>query len=214
MSTTALDRSHPSVAGLVWTFLSLAFFVAAAFGVFPVSIVVRFFVESTHSLDMALWSVVWATLAAVGILVAGRAAFGAWPRVGIGALGVLALGTVLSVGTQLTLQSWGEARFGYYDPELIGLTTFNFAALVGLAAATFGVFVAPRGMAGWPLAFVLLGSALVALVLASNLPGLADGLAPESWPLAAWLGASGLYAAVVTAASLIRAWHPGATSER
>jgi hypothetical protein len=214
MTVAAADRRHPSVAGLTWTVLSLALFVAAAFGVFPVSMVLRLFVETTHALDMTLWSMVWAALAALGVLVAARVAFGTWPRVGPGGLAVVAIGTALSVGTHLTLQSWAEARFGYYDPDFIGWTAGLFAILVGLATAAFGVMVAPRGAAAWPLAFVLLGSAGVALVLAGNLPGLADGLAPDSWPLAAWLGASGLYAAGVTAASFTRARHPEATLER
>lgn len=214
MTVAAADRRHPSVDGLLWTVLSLALFVAAAFGVFPVSIFVRLFVETTHSLDMALWSVVWVALGSLGVLVAARIAFGLWPRVAVGALVVVAFGTALSVGTHLTLQSWAEARFGYYDPDFIGWTAGLFAVLVGLATAAFGVFVGPRGSAAWPLAFVLLGSAGVALVLAGNLPGLADGLAPDSWPLAAWLGASGLYAAGVSAASFTRALHPEATLER
>jgi hypothetical protein len=214
MTIAATERRHPSVGGLTWTVLSLVLFVAAAFGVFPVSMVLRLFVETTHALDMTLWSVVWASLAALGVLVAARIVFGTWPRVGPGAGAVVAIGTALSVGTHLTLQSWAEARFGYYDPDFIGWTAGLFAILVGLATAALGVMVAPRGAAAWPLAFVLLGSAGVAFVLAGNLPGLADGLAPDSWPLAAWLGASGLYAAGVTAASLVRTRRPAAPPER
>jgi hypothetical protein len=214
MTTTSIERLRPSVAGLLWTVLSLVLFVAAAFGVFPVSMVLRLFVETTHALDMTLWSVVWASLAALGVLVAARIVFGIWPRVGPGGFVLVAIGTALSVGTHLTLQSWAEARFGYFDPDFIGWTAGLFAILVGLATAALGVMVAPRGATAWPLAFVLLGSAGVAFVLAGNLPGLADGLAPDSWPLAAWLGASGLYAAGVTAASFLRARHPEATLER
>jgi hypothetical protein len=214
MTTTTLDRARTAGAGLAWTILSFVLFLAAAFGVFPVTAVLRVFVETTHSLDMALWSVAWAFLAALGVLVAGRLAFGAWPRVGAGAAAVLAIGTALSVGENLALQAWATSRFGYPDPEFIGWTAGLFAVLVGLATAAFGVFVAPRGAAGWPLAFVLLGSALVVFVLASNLPGLADGLAPDSWPLAGWLGAGGLYAAAVTAACLIRARSDPAAPEQ
>lgn len=199
---------------MVWTVLSFVLFVAAAFAIFPVSTVLRPFVETTHAMDMALWSIVWASLAAFGAVLAARAAFGSWPRIGVGAVIVLLTGTALSVGVHVTLQSWAAARFGHFDPDSIGWTAGLFGILVGLATAAFGVFVAPRGASVWPLAFVLLGSAGVVLVLASNLPGLADGLGPESWPLAAWLGASGLYAVLVTAAPLIRARHPGATPNR
>lgn len=214
MTATTFDRTHPAIRGFAWTVLSLLLFGVAAFGVFPVTIGLRLFMETTHSLDMALWSVVWATLGSLGVLVAGRIAFGTRPRVPAGALVVAAAGTALSVGTNLTLQSWAAARFGYFDPDFIGWTAGLFAVLVGLATAAFGVFVAPRGSAAWPLAFVLVGSAGVVFVLLGNLPGLADGLAPDSWPLAAWLGASGLYAAAVTTACLIRARGAGPTLER
>lgn len=199
---------------LTWSALSLLGFVAAAFAVFPVSMVLRLFVETTHSLDMALWSVVWTVSGAAAVLIAGRVAFMAWPRVGAAALAAAGTGAAVSVGVHLALQSWAAARFGYFDPDFIGWTAGLFALLVGLATAAFGVFVAPRGAAGWPLVFVILGFAGVVFVLASNLPGLADGLGPDSWPLAAWLGASGLYAAVVTAACLIQARPPGVTPDQ
>jgi len=190
---------------LTWSALSLVGFGAAAFAIFPVSMALRLFVETTHSLDMALWSVVWSVFGAAAVLIAGRVAFTVWLRAGAAAVAIVVIGTLLSVGVHLTLQSWAAVRFGYFDPDFIGWTAVLFALLVGLATAAFGVFVAPRGAVAWPLTFVLLGSAGVMLVLAANLPGLSDGLAPDSRPLAGWLGASGLYAALVTAACLIRA---------
>ena len=72
----------------------------------------------------------------------------------------------------------------------------------------------PWAPVAWPLAFVLLGAALVVWIVLGNLPGLADGIEPGSWPLAICLGISGLYAALVTTASLIRSRHPGATPEQ
>jgi hypothetical protein len=89
-----------------------------------------------------------------------------------------------------------------------------FAVLIGLATAAFGVVVAPRGTTGWPLAFVLLGATTTIFIVLGNVPGLGDGIEPESWPLAIWLGISGLYAAAVTIDCVIRARHPGATPER
>ena len=123
-------------------------------------------------------------------------------------------GIVLSAIFHVVLQQWTIARFGYMDADYIGWTAGLFAVLIGFAAAAFGVNVAPRHAVGWPLACVVLGFALTAVIVAANVPGLADGIDPESWPLAVWLGISGLYAAFVTAACVMRARHPGATSER
>jgi hypothetical protein len=61
------------------------------------------------------------------------------------------------------------------------------------------------------LAFVLLGAAATIFIVLGNAPGLGDGIEPESWPLAIWLGVSGLYAAAVTIACVVRARHPAAT---
>ena len=72
----------------------------------------------------------------------------------------------------------------------------------------------PRGAVGWPLACVLLASSLTVVIVAANVPGLADGIDPESWPLAVWLAISGLYAASVTILSIRQARHPAATPNR
>jgi hypothetical protein len=213
MTTTSAFRGRP-IGPATWAGLSLALFVAAAFGIFPVLAVVRLAVETTHHSEMALWSVVWGGLSVVGVLVAGKLAFGRWLRVRPSAMVVAAIGIGLSVGTHVTLQQWSVERFGLYDPDLIGWTAALFAVLVGLATAAFGMFVAPRGALGWPLACVLLGSTMVAFILLTNVAGVDDGIAPESVPLTVWLGASGLYSAIVTAASVIRTRHAAATPER
>jgi len=209
-STAAPIARGAFVAGAVWAGLSIGLFGAASLGVFPVVAMVRLQVDTSHAAQMALWSVVWAALGCVGVLAAGRVAFGGWLRVPLSAAAIAGIGTVLSVGVNLELQEWAVGRYGYADPDFIGLTAGLFAVLVGLAVAAFGVFVAPRGFAAWPLTFQLFGTALTALVLLSNVPGLADGIGPDSWPLAIWLGISGLYAAGAALASIIRARHPGA----
>ncbi|HEY7525579.1 MAG TPA: hypothetical protein VIA82_01960 [Candidatus Limnocylindria bacterium] len=100
------------------------------------------------------------------------------------------------------------------DADYIGWTAGLFAVLIGLAVAAFGVFVAPRHAVRWPLACVVFGFALTAVIVAANVPGLSDGINPESWPLAIWLGISALYAGIVTVASVMKARALGATSER
>ena len=201
-------------APIVWTALSLASFLAASTGIFVVKTVGRLFAEVPHLVEMAEWSVVWGVLALVGVLVGGRLAFGRWLQVSVIALVIAGIGIALSAIVHVVLQQWAVARFGYYDAEFVWWTAGLFAVLIGLATSAFGVFVAPRGAANWPLAFVLLGGALATFIVLGNLPGLSDGIEPESWPLAIWLGISGLYAAAVTLASAMKARHPGAPPKR
>jgi hypothetical protein len=181
------------------------FFGASSTAIFAVNTVVRFFVDIPHLVEMAEWSVVWGALSVVGVLMAGRLAFGRPLRLSIVGLALAGTGIVLSATVHVVLQQWAVIRVGHYDAEWFGWTAGMFAVLIGLATAAFGVFIAPRGTAGWPLAFVLLGGALTAWIVLSNVPGLEDGIAPDSWPLAIWLGISGLYAVVVTVTSVIRA---------
>jgi len=45
----------------------------------------------------------------------------------------------------------------------------------------------------------------VAFIVLSNVPGLSDGIGDESWPLAIWVGLSGLYALGVAGLAIRRA---------
>jgi hypothetical protein len=189
--------------GLAWAALSLALFVAAFLAVFPILAAMRVFGEVPHLAQMALWSLSWGILSVLGVLVAARVAFGAWLRPGPVALGVAAVGISLSAALHIVLQQWELARFGYPDPDYVGWTGLLFAVLVALAVAAFGAFLVPRRFIGWAVAAVLLGFAGTALVVASNVPGLSDGVRPESWPLAVVIGLCGLYA-LVTAGLVIR----------
>ena len=51
----------------------------------------------------------------------------------------------------------------------------------------------------------MLGAAGVAFIVLTNIPGLRDGIADDSWPLAVWIGLSGLYALVAAGVALRRA---------
>jgi hypothetical protein len=141
----------------------------------------------------------------LGVLVAARLVLGTWlqpPRV---AVGIAVVGIALSAVVNVVLQQWEMTRFGITEPELVGPTAGLFAVLIGLAVAGFSAFVAPRRLIGWPLGAVVLAFAGVAIVVLSNLPGLANGIPAESWPLAIWVGLSGVYAVVVTALVVRRA---------
>jgi hypothetical protein len=191
--------------GLTWAALSFVFFVAALLAVLPFTAAVKLVWDTPHLVEMAAWSPLWGDLSLLGVLVAAQLALGAWLRPPPLAIGVAAFGIGLSAVLNVVLQQWEMARFGITEPELVGLTAGLFAVLIGLAVAAFGALIAPRRLIGWPLAAVALGFVGVAVIVLSNIPGLDDGIGPESWPLAICVGLSGLYALVTTGLVVRRA---------
>lgn len=185
------------VRGLAWASLSLVFFAAALFAALPLLAAANLVWDAPHLAQMAIWSPVWGILSILGVLVAAQLALGAWLRPPATAIGIAAVGIGLSAIVNVVLQQWETIRFGITEPELVGLTAGLFAVLIGVAVAGFAAFVAPRRVIGWPLAAVGLGVGGVVIIVASNLPGLADGIGADSWPLAIWVGLSGVYAVLV-----------------
>jgi hypothetical protein len=179
--------------GLLWTALSFAVYVAALFATLPILAVAQSFTDLPHLVQMAAWSVVWGGLSLIGVFMATRLAFGSWLPLHPVGLSVAVIGIALSAIVHVVLQQWEIARFGVPEPEYVGWTAGLFAILIGLAVAVFGAYLAPKQVIGWPLTAVLLGSAGVAFIVLSNIPGLSDGIADDSWPLAIWVGVSGLY---------------------
>jgi hypothetical protein len=165
--------------------------------VLPIIAAVKLVWDAPHLVQMAAWSPIGGVLAVLGVLVAAQLALGAWFRPPPLGIGIAAVGIGLSAVVNVVLQQWELARFGVTEPELVGPTAGLFAVLIGLAVAGFSAFVAPRRLIGWPLAAVALGFVGVAIIVVSNLPGLANGISPESLPLATWVGLSGVYALVV-----------------
>ena len=191
--------------GLIWAVLSFAIFVAALFATLPILAVVNWLGDLPHLAEMAAWSLVWGGLSLIGVVVAARLAFGAWLPVHPPGVMIAVVGVALSAVVHVVLQEWEIARFGVPEPEYVGWTAGLFAVLIGLAVAVLGVFLAPKPAIGWPVSAVLLGAAGVAVILVINIPGLADGIADDSWPLAIWVGLSGLYVLVASGASVRRA---------
>jgi hypothetical protein len=190
---------------LTWAALSFTGFVASLFAVLPFIAGMELVWNAPHLAQMGAWSLVWGVLSALGVLVAARLSFDSWIRPRPLGIGILAVGIGLSAILNVVLQQWEILRFGITEPELVGLTAGLFAMLIGLAVAAFGAFLVPRQLIGWPLAGVVLGFVAIALIVVSNIPGLSDGIAPESWPLAIWVGLSGLYALVTTGLVVRRA---------
>jgi hypothetical protein len=193
------------VRGLAWAALSVVFFVAALFASVPLLAAVNLVWDAPHLAEMAIWSPLWGVLSVLGVLIAAQVALGTWLRPPSIAIGIAAVGIGLSAVVNVVLQQWEMTRFGITEPELVGPTAALFAVLTGLAVAAFSAFLAPRRLIAWPLAAVVLGFLGVAIIVVGNLPGLGDGIPAESWPLAIWVGISGLYALVATGLVIRRA---------
>jgi hypothetical protein len=182
--------------GLTWAALSFTGFVASLFAVLPFIFAMKLVWDAPHLAQMGAWSVIWGVLSLLGVLAAARLVFGAWLRPRPLAIAVAGVGIGLSAVLNVVLLQWETTRFGYIEPEMVGLTAGLFAVLIGLSVAAFGAFLVPRRLIGWPLAMVALGFAGVAIIVLSNLPGLADGIGADSWPLAICVGLSGVYALI------------------
>jgi hypothetical protein len=191
--------------GLTWAALSFTGFAASLFAVLPFVFAMKLVWDAPHLAQMGAWSVVWGVLSVVGVLVAARLVFGAWLRPRPLGVAVAGVGIGLSAVLNVVLLQWETTRFGYIEPELVGLTAGLFAVLIGLSVAAFGALLVPRRLIGWPLAMVALAFAGVAIIVVSNLAGLADGIGAESWPLAICVGLSGVYALVTGGLVLRRA---------
>jgi hypothetical protein len=182
--------------GLTWAALSFTGFVASLFAVLPFVFAMKLVWDAPHLAQMGAWSVIWGVLSLLGVLVAARLVFGAWLRPRPLGVGIAAVGIALSAILNVVLLQWETTRFGYIEPEMVGLTAGLFAVLIGLSVAAFGAFVVPKRLIGWPLAMVALGFVGVAIIVLSNIPGLKNGIPTESWPLAICIGLSGVYALI------------------
>jgi hypothetical protein len=189
--------------GPTWAALSFTGFVASFFAVLPFIVAMKLIWDAPHLAQMGAWSVIWGILSLLGVLVAARLVLGAWLRPRPLGVAVAGVGIGLSAVLNVVLLQWETTRFGYIEPEMVGLTAGLFAVLIGLSVAAFGAFLVPRRLIGWPLAMVALGFAGVAIIMLSNLTGLADGIGADSWPLAICVGLSGVYA-LVTAGLVVR----------
>jgi len=140
---------------------------------------------------------VWGGLVMGGALLIARMLFARWPQVSRSALGLAMVGLVLAGLLEESLHGWALARFGVFDPELIGPSIGLFAVIVGSAAAGFAVLVAPRGASLPPLAIAIGGALVSGLVVAMNMSGLGDGIDPRSLAPAILMAAGGGYALIV-----------------
>jgi hypothetical protein len=198
----------------LWAALTIVGLVVAFFAAFGVAVTVisrGLFPDAGSGslrLDLAAFLLLTFAFGIGAVLVAGRVAFGRWLVVRRGYLVLPVAGVGVGIGVELALHEWAEASIGYYDSDFIGWTAGLSFSMVLVAVGWFGVTVAPPEAAAPPRIGLALSAILVVLIVVSNVPGLEDGIGPNSWPLAILVGSSAIYAisAVITS---LRGGPPG-----
>jgi hypothetical protein len=181
--------------------LMVAFF--AAFGIAAAAASAGLFPrpgDTDLRLDLALLLLLMGVIGVIGVLPAARIGFGSRLVVRPRHLILPAVGIALAIGVELALHEWARLSSIGYDWDFIGWTAGLSFAVVIVAVAWFGVTVAPLGATAPPRIGLGLSAMLVVFIVLSNVPGLGDGIGPNSWPLAILVGSSAAYAigAVIT----------------
>jgi hypothetical protein len=200
------DRAQqaPWIDPLAWAILSFVGFVAAIYALVWPAAQLEEIVGLPHAVHLGLLALGWVLASGLLALVAGRFVFGKWPEVRPAAWPVLIGGAVVSAATDGIITDWTIAKFGMNEAELVGPMSLLFGVVAGVAVAGFGVQVAPRRAVWSPLFVVAGGAVLGALIILSNVPGLADGLGTHSGPLAIVTVGAALYIGAVGVLSLAR----------
>lgn len=194
----------PWMLALAWAILSFLGFIAT-FGalVWPIGQLQQVGLLS-HPESLGVWAFSWVVGSGLVALAAARAVFGRWVEVSPSAWRLLIVGAIVSAVLEVILAQWLIAQFGMNDSELVGPMWYLFGFIAGVAVAGFGVQVAPRVAAVVPLVAVLGGVLIGISIILSNLPGLSDGLGPNSGPLAVVTVAAAAYIGAVAILSLAR----------
>lgn len=196
-----MTTQHPSfrsAAPWLWALLTLVALIVSFFAAFLIgTTAVRFGSAGPQGLefrlDLALFLVLMGAFGMLGALVMARLVFGRWLPVTAVQLVLPVIGVGLAVAVELMLHEWAQVHIGQYDWDYVGWTGGLSFLVVLSAVATFGVLVAPRGAVLPPLLGLGLAALMVGFVFIANVPGLGDGIEPESWPLAIGIGLSAAY---------------------
>jgi len=189
---------------LTWGVLSFGGFVGAVSALVWLVGQLQQVVGLPYPMNLGIWSFAWVLSGGLLALVAARLAFGQWLEVRFTAWLVLLTGALVSAAMVTTLADWAMAKFGMNDSELTGPMSLLFGVIAGVAVAAFGVQVAPRWAAWTPLLAVAGGSVIGISIILSNIPGVADGLARHSGPLAVVTVTAAVYLGAVAVASVAR----------
>lgn len=165
------------------------------------------------SIQNGLHPMVWGTLAGAASIPIGRRLVDGL-RFGAAGSFVLMIGLVLAAATTFLVDEFVRARFGYFDPEMTGLTVFAGPALVAIALAAWAALAVPSGM-GLPLVVATVAAVVsLGLALLPSVAGLGDGIDPESLPLAGIFLVDVLFAAAAVLLVLRTALAPAASSDQ
>lgn len=192
------SRSFGSAVPWLWAVLTFLALIVSFFAAFVIgTTAVRFGFLGSQGLevrwDLALFLVLMGSFGMLGALAMARMVFGHWLRVTAAQLVLPVIGLALAVAVELTLHEWAQVHIGYYDWDFVGWTAGLSLLVVLSAVAMFGVLVAPHGAVTPPLLGLGFGAVAVFFIVASNVPGLWDGIELESWPLAIGIGLSAVY---------------------
>ena len=194
----------PWLLALAWGILSFVGFVATvSVLVWPLGQLQSIGVLS-HPESLGVWAFSWVIGSGLIAHAAARVVFGRWLDVSPAAWLLLVVGAMVCAASEVILAQWLIAKFGQSDSELVGPMWYLFGFVAGVAVAGFGVQVAPRGALWPPLAAVLGGVLIGVSIILSNIPGLSDGLGPNSGPLAVVTVAAAVYLGGVGIVSLAR----------
>lgn len=189
---------------LAWGILSFLGFIATFLAVaWPIGQLQQVGLLS-HPSSLGVWAFSWVVGSGLMALAAARVVFGRWLHVRPAAWLLLVVGAIVSAASEVILAQWLVAKFGQNDSELVGPMWYLFGFIAGVAVAGFGVQVAPRAAAWVPLLCVVGSAAIGISIILSNIPGLADGLARNSGPLAVVTVGAAVYFGAVGVLSLAR----------
>lgn len=195
MQAPVLTRTHAVPPILVWVVAGFGLYLVVGAGslfltallVDPVLAAIGLPAEAGAvglSVRNALHPVVWGVLVALAAMPIGR---GLEPGLRFRRPGwlVLATGLALASVTWFLIEEFVRDRFSYVDVQYTGFSLLTWPALVGIAVSGWAALAVPVPQRTLPAALVILGSIGLAAALLPSLAGVADGIAPESIPLAA-----------------------------
>jgi hypothetical protein len=194
----AADANGLALRGWAWAVISFAGFVIALFAVLPLTSYVAGPLGMSLGAELALHAMLW-VLASGGLAwLAAWLVLGQSLRITGLALAILAVGAAITALLEGTLEAWSVGRYGVFDAELIGPTVALFALVAGVGVAGFAAQLAPVAARQPARAATFGGLLFTVVILLGNVPGLGDGLAADSVPLALAMIAALAYVLAVT----------------
>ena len=94
----------------------------------------------------------------------------------------LASAPPLSASVWVMLLWWSVIRYGYFEVDQIGLTSYLYAAVAGVAVAGFATLIAPPVARRPPWIGTVIATSLTALIVAANVPAPWMGSQPRAFP--------------------------------